>query len=276
MDAKSFLEKSGIDPKPNLDQHFMFDKVMIRKIAALAKLGKKDVVFEIGAGIGTLTRELAKKSKTVVAVEIDRKFEDAATRMTRGLKNIEFVWGDALKEIERRNFDVLVSNTPYAICEALIHKLVHKKFRTAVLSVPKGFSEILLAEKGSKHYSKLSILSGAFFHVELKYAIPQDAFYPAPKTKSVVIKLTPLQDDDYKKSPAMYFARQIFLQKKKKLKNALREAIISAAKIKGKTVTKRQAKAIVKKLGQIAEKEFQDLSLSEMQKIIDTVEKAVF
>jgi 16S rRNA (adenine1518-N6/adenine1519-N6)-dimethyltransferase len=269
------LENHGIELKPELDQHFMLDDVMIEKIIETAEIGKNDTVFEIGSGIGTLTKEIAKKSKKVIAVEFDKRFEPVAYEITKDLKNIEFVWGNALKEIEHRDFDVLISNTPYSICEALMQRLIYKKFRSAVLSVPKKFSEILFAKKGDKRYSKLSLIVNAFFKIELKYSIPKDAFYPIPKMKSVIIKITPLNMGYYKKHKEKYILTQIFLHKKRKLKNAIREAIISFGELENRKITKRQAKGIVKNLGNIPER-FERLKLEDFESLIYKLKRSMF
>ena len=70
---KNLLKKYGARPSKGLGQNFLIDKAVIKKIIKEARLQFKDIVLEIGPGIGTLTQEIAKKAKLVIAVEKDSK-----------------------------------------------------------------------------------------------------------------------------------------------------------------------------------------------------------
>ena len=63
-------------PKENLGQHFLVDKHILEKEISVAELSKDDKVIEVGAGRGFLTEELVKKSKEVLAFEIDEELSD--------------------------------------------------------------------------------------------------------------------------------------------------------------------------------------------------------
>ncbi len=70
---KGVLKRYGLFPSKGLGQNFLIDKSVLKKIIKAANLTKKDVILEIGPGIGNLTRELAYKAKRVIAVEKDPK-----------------------------------------------------------------------------------------------------------------------------------------------------------------------------------------------------------
>ena len=69
--TKAIVEKYGFNFTKSLGQNFLVDGNILRKIVDGADIGSDDIVFEIGTGIGTLTSELARRAKKVVAIEID-------------------------------------------------------------------------------------------------------------------------------------------------------------------------------------------------------------
>jgi len=73
---KDLLRKHGIRPLKRLGQCFLIDGNMIAKIAGSARVGKEDVVVEIGAGLGVMTALIAREAGRVIALEIDRVMID--------------------------------------------------------------------------------------------------------------------------------------------------------------------------------------------------------
>lgn len=255
------LEKRGISPNVALDQHFMTDPALIRKIVSLAGIKPRDTVLEIGSGIGILTREIAKKAGKVIALEIDKKL----LRFMRCPGNVEPLAGNALKLISGLKFDRLVSNTPYSICEPLIQKLARLKFQRAVLTLPDGFIQRLQSD------SMLGIFAGSFFRMEEKLKVPRKAFCPPPKVESGVLVLSHKTKSEYKKAPEDYVMKKLFLQGDRKLRNALRDGLIDLHRdILGKEFTKRQAREIIESLKipeETLEKPVKDLNGEELQDI---------
>jgi 16S rRNA (adenine1518-N6/adenine1519-N6)-dimethyltransferase len=248
----SLLERHGISPNQLLDQNFMTDSSLIRKIISLADIRKGDSVLEIGAGIGTLTPHIAARAKRVIAVDIDRAFEPILRESCPG--NVEILTGNVLKLIGGLRFRKIISNTPYSICEPLLRKLARIDFDRAVLTLPGGFIKNLKTGK-----SKLSLFANAFFRLELKMRIPREAFYPEPGVESGVVLLSHKTESDYKREPCSYVLKKLFLQYDRKLKNALRESLIDLHRdILNKPLTKNQARGIIDSL-KITERELETL-----------------
>ena len=59
------LERIGLRPSRSLGQNFLIDPVYLIRIAEAGEITKGDVVLEIGAGLGNLTRELARLAEKV-------------------------------------------------------------------------------------------------------------------------------------------------------------------------------------------------------------------
>jgi 16S rRNA A1518/A1519 N6-dimethyltransferase RsmA/KsgA/DIM1 with predicted DNA glycosylase/AP lyase activity len=260
------MRKGELFQDPELDQVFMTDGKMLERIVSFAEIGKTETVLEIGAGPGNLTEALAKKSKKVITIEIDERMKPGLEERFRKTKNVEIVWGNALDVLEKGiRFDKIVANPPYAICEPLIRSLFGRKFMAAVMTMPWRFVERLTANPEEDFYSKISLFAQAFFRIETMLKVDRNAWTPRPDTMSFAVRLTPRQPKDWKEN----VLREMALQDDKKLKNALREALM-----KSKVRTKRVARKTLEDTGlpkKLLEKKISEASLGEIQKVMDAL-----
>ena len=267
------LEKYGIAPNPDADQHFMIDEKMLKKVFSAAKLKKGEVVLEIGAGVGNLTKLLAKKAQKVYAIEKDTALSGALKEELAEFKNVEIIIGDALK-VFIPPYDKLVSNLPYQICEALLQKLTTTKFKLAVVCIPEKFAGRLLAKKTDKNYSLLTIKAQAFFDIKLIADVPRASFMPVPRVDSKIVSLAP------RKKPGFpgFFLQEFLREDDKITKNAIREALIFASEnsVTKNKLTKRSAKELVEKMKiapEILDKRVFSLNENEISSVIEEIGK---
>jgi len=257
------------------DQHFMEDKKIIERIVSLGSLEPGDSVLEIGPGTGVLTKRILSRGVKVTAVESDRRFKRILDKEFGKERNLEIIFGNALNVIGRIRFNKIISNIPYSICEPLINRLTRTTFDRAVLSVPEGFASILLAKPGEGNHSKLSLRSQSFFRVEIRFKIPRNAFRPEPRTESVAVVIKPFSRKDYENYPEKFVLKEIFLQGKKKLGNALMEGIINLNKdILGKDFTKNQAREKIERMNigkGILEKKVEETGIGDLGMILGRV-----
>ena len=96
-------------------QHFLIDKNIIEKEINEATLAKSDIVLEIGPGKGALTRELAKKAKQVIAIEIDKQLYNVLLKDIPD--NVTLICDDVMKVDFSLfpSFTKVVANLPYQI-----------------------------------------------------------------------------------------------------------------------------------------------------------------
>ncbi|MDK2807207.1 MAG: rRNA (adenine1518-N6/adenine1519-N6)-dimethyltransferase, partial [Thermoanaerobacterium sp.] len=126
------MKVKGFNTKKKLGQNFIFDENILSKIADLADIKKDDNVIEIGAGLGTLTRKIAERAKSVVAYEIDDEAVDILRDNLREYKNLIILNNDImkadLKGVVDKYFDgnecKVVANLPYYITSPIIMKLL--------------------------------------------------------------------------------------------------------------------------------------------------------
>jgi len=67
QNPRQLLKYYGIKPSKRLGQNFLVDKRVLEKIIEVASPSSKDLVLEVGPGLGMLTVELARRVKKVIA-----------------------------------------------------------------------------------------------------------------------------------------------------------------------------------------------------------------
>ena len=222
--TKNILNQYGIKLNKNLGQNYLIDQNKRDQIINFGNINNDDVVLEIGSGIGTLTLELAKKAKKVIAIEQDKKICEILTNRlkTEKIDNVELICDDALK-VEFPKFNKIISNLPYQISSPITFKFLDYNFDIAILMYQKEFAERMNGKVGTKNYSRLSAMLYFKSDVEKLTDVSCESFIPKPKIDSSVIKLTPKENlishDDFK----IYskFTKALFQHRNKKIKNAL-------------------------------------------------------
>ncbi len=200
-------------------QHFLIDERVANRQIEYANLNENDVVLEIGAGNGILTKRIAKIAK-VIAIEIDRKFIEKLKK----IRNVEVIHGDALKiDFNELEFNKVISNLPYHISSPITFKLLQKKFDLGILMYQKEFAERLVAKPGSKEYSRLSVMVYYKADCEILEYVPKKAFYPVPKVDSCIVKIIPIgKRFDVNEKIFEKVVKILFSHRRKKIKNALK------------------------------------------------------
>lgn len=168
-----------------LAQHFLRDLSVAEFIVGLVPEGLD--VIEVGPGTGALTIPLARKSKTVYAIEIDKTLAERLRSLAP--PNVVVIIGDAL-EVQWPQADFFVSNVPYSITSPLLLKLIRHRL-PAVLTIQREVAERLVARPGTADYGRLTVAVQCFYDVEILRVLPPHAFDPPPKVYSAVVRLVP-------------------------------------------------------------------------------------
>lgn len=206
-----------------LGQHFLNSIHIAKKIVNFANV-KDEVVVEIGAGKGMLTRELSKHARIVYAIEIDPRY---ATKLEeKGFLNVEVINTNFLEfDLNKYNGSVVVGNIPYGITTKIIEKLIEARenFKRAVLTIQKEYGERLLAGPGLPQYSSITCYVNYYFTVVRGFSIQAKFFTPQPSVNSLVIGLIHKKPSFPLKDPRGFFEfiKGIFRYRRKTLKNAL-------------------------------------------------------
>ncbi len=238
--VRQIIDKYGFHIQKGLGQNFLIDGNVVNKIVETAEVRPDDVVLEIGAGIGTLTRALAEKAAKVIVIEVDRHLSPILEETLAGCDNVKVVFGNALNI----NFDELISdqtggrygptgspykivaNLPYYITTPLIMHSLENRFNVSlmVFMIQKEVAERMVALPGSKEYGALTLGVNYYCDPQLVIRVPQKVFLPQPEVESMVVRLrrretppVPVEDE------GIFFrvVRAAFGQRRKTLVNAL-------------------------------------------------------
>ena len=222
--TKDILNENGIKLNRNLGQNYLIDRNKRDQIIDFGDISKDDVILEIGTGIGTLTIELAKRAKRVIAIEQDSKISEILAKRlkTEKIDNVELINDDALN-VDFPPFNKIISNLPYQISSPITFKFLDYDFDLAILMYQKEFAQRMNGEVGSKNYSRLSAMLYFKCDVEILSDVSCESFIPKPQIDSSVVKLTPkenkIPDDEFRTYSK--FTRALFQHRNKKIKNAL-------------------------------------------------------
>ena len=222
--TKNILNQHGITLNKNLGQNYLIDKNKRNQIVNFGEIDEDDIILEIGPGIGTLTIELAKKAKKVIAIEQDGNICKILTERLKNEKidNVELINDDALKT-DFPKFNKIISNLPYQISSPITFKFLDYDFDLAILMYQKEFADRMNGEVGSKNYSRLSAMLYFKCNVETLTNVSSESFIPKPKIDSTVVKLTPKENkiEDIDFETYSNFTKALFQHRNKKIRNAL-------------------------------------------------------
>lgn len=237
----AILRRHGLRPKKAWGQNFLGDDYHLSSIADAAHVGKGEAVVELGAGLGHLTRHLARAGAHVVAVERDRDLVPILRAEMEGL-DVDVREANAatidLHEIAReagRKLTV-VGNLPYHLStEILFHVEAQRAdLARAVFLLQKEVTERIAAAPGGKSYGVLSVLLQLHADVDVPHHVPAGVFTPPPEVESAVVRLTFRDAPRADPGDEAFFRRLVkaaFAQRRKTLGNALKSARLVEAEV---------------------------------------------
>lgn len=184
-------------PKKSLGQNFLLNPTTIDKILKVAGVSSADQILEIGPGPGVMTRKLAEKALTVIAVEKDSRFVHLLREELKDLGNLKIIEADILslnlmQTLEGGKKWKVVANLPYNIStQALFHLLeMSTLFSHFYLMFQREVAQRIVAGPGGKDYGILSIFSQILSVNRIVLRLPPGAFTPPPKIDSALVEFT--------------------------------------------------------------------------------------
>jgi 16S rRNA (adenine1518-N6/adenine1519-N6)-dimethyltransferase len=177
-----------------LGQNFLVDPNILDVIERLAAVNPEDVVLEIGAGPGALSRRLAAAARHLHAVEVDRGLEPRLHRALHGHANVTVHLADAL-ELDLGALEpapnLIVANLPYRIAATAILRTIEELPCVVrwVVMVQREVGERFAASPGSPAYGTPSVLAQLATTVKVLRPVSRNVFRPAPNVDSVLLGL---------------------------------------------------------------------------------------
>ena len=245
---KSVLQRHGFTFSKALGQNFIINPGVCPRIAEEGGARKGVGVLEVGAGIGVLTAELAKRADKVVCVELDARLLPVLDETLGEFDNVKIINGDILKvdlhkilEEEFGDMPVVVcANLPYYITSPILTALLEAEcFESVTVMVQKEVAQRIAAAPGTADYSAFTVFCQYYAQPELLFDVPAHCFLPQPKVTSAVITLRvrkqrPWEMDD----PDTFFrvVRSSFAMRRKKLANGLASGFPELGKLGAEAV----------------------------------------
>jgi len=234
VSPRVLLAAHSLRAKKRFGQNFLTDSAMAEKIVERSGISRKDIVIEIGAGLGALTIPAARAAKKVYAIDIDRQIIDIlkvqifASNLSNVVimeKNILKLDIEGLAEKEGAEF-VVMGNLPYNISSQVLIQLIEARanVKRAILMFQKELARRITAQPCSKDYGRLTVMLQYCAAVEKLAELKAPHFFPKPKVDSEVLEIR------FQKTPkhsahdeAFLFSviKAAFGQRRKTLKNAL-------------------------------------------------------
>nr|MDT0657410.1 ErmE/ErmH/ErmO/ErmR family 23S rRNA (adenine(2058)-N(6))-methyltransferase [Micromonospora sp. DSM 115978] len=172
-----------------LGQNFLRDLRVIDEIVRAAQPGPDDLIIEVGAGRGSLTRPLARSCRALVAYEIDPDLAGRLTDEFRAHDSVRIRGGDFLATDPPREPFAVVGNIPYASTSRIVDWcLAAPELTTATL-----VTQLEYARKrcgGYGRWSLRTVQTWPRFEWRLAGRIPRERFRPAPRVDAGILRLS--------------------------------------------------------------------------------------
>lgn len=210
-------------------QNFLIDTSVIERI--VSRFSDEFTIVEIGPGQGALTEGLLNTGAQVIALELDRDLIPLLQKKFAHFSNLHLKQADALNfEFGQLTEDAplrLAGNLPYNVATPLIFNLLEH----LPLIVDMHFmlqwevAARLTAKAGDNHYGQLSVVMQNLCTTELLIEVPPQAFNPAPKVNSAVIRIQPRATPivpGHLHDTFVALVKAAFAQRRKTLRNNLK------------------------------------------------------
>lgn len=183
--------------KHALGQNFITDTNLLAAIVSDSGASSESEVLEIGAGAGTLTRQIARACKKVVSYEVDKDLTTILTKLESEMGNLKVVFNDVMKvpleEIEAQfeNNYHLIANLPYYITTPILFKFLEsKKIKSICVMVQKEVAERMVAKSDTKDYGTITPIIDYYGDAKITRIVSRNMFTPAPNVDSAIVTIT--------------------------------------------------------------------------------------
>ncbi len=207
---KDILGRHGFHFSKALGQNFIVNPSVCPRMAEESGIDETCGVIEIGAGIGVLTAELAKRAKKVVCVELDTRLLPILAETLADFDNIEIINQDVLKtdlaaliEEKFKGMPVYVcANLPYYITSPVIMTLLESRLPIEAITVmvQREAAQRLCAPVGSRLSGAVTVAVDYYAEAKKLFDVSAGSFMPAPKVDSAVIRM------DIRKEPHIHIS----------------------------------------------------------------------
>lgn len=231
---KGLLSRNGFSFSKSLGQNFLINPSVCPRMADDSGACDDVGVIEIGAGIGVLTAELAKRANKVVSIEIDSRLLPVLSETLAEFDNVEVINADVMKldlhALIAEKFAgmkvIVCANLPYYITSPIIMLLLESKLpiESITVMVQSEAADRLCANVGSRQAGAVTIAVDYYAQAHTLFDVSRESFMPSPKVDSKVIQLNVRKKPAIDVSNETKFFKMVksaFAQRRKTALNAI-------------------------------------------------------
>ncbi len=231
---RDLLQQLGIDPRKSLGQNFCVDKRLSESVVEALQTQPDDTIWEIGPGLGALTRRLAKQGNPLWCFEMDERLRPHLHETLAPFSQTHVIWGDFLEvdhtpAVPTSGTLIICGNLPYSSGTAMVRRLLEAppaRFRRGVFLLQREVTRKACARPGSDDYSFLSVAVGLYAHSRVGATFSPASFFPNPQVWSSLLLLEPLPlttEERQRRQRALSLASTAFEQRRKMTVNLLKK-----------------------------------------------------
>ncbi len=191
-EINDLLQASGHRLSKDFGQHFLTEETFLASMTKAAKLERSDLVVEIGAGIGVLTKHLLTVVDRVISIEVDTRWVPLLEQYVGSEPlhdgRLTLIRADALKTPFPTEPYKIVANIPYQITSPLMRHAFSQP------TTPTSITILIQKEVADKMCGKedrgmLTIMTELFGTATFVRNVPPGAFLPPPAVDSAIIHI---------------------------------------------------------------------------------------
>ena len=206
LGKKMSKKTQGHYAKKRFGQNFLQDQAVIDQIVYAIHPQENDNIIEIGPGLGAMTKPILTAIKQMTVIELDRDVIPKLQKNCANLGELNIVEADVLTvdfsalSLKRAGLEArpyrIIGNLPYNISTPLLFYLMQYRdqIKDMHFMLQKEVVDRMAAEPNTKTYGRLSVMMQFFCEVEPLFIVPPEAFLPAPKVDSMIVRLKPRQN----------------------------------------------------------------------------------
>ncbi len=267
------MEKHGFNFSKALGQNFLINPTVCPRMAEMCGADENTGVIEVGAGVGVLTAELAKRAKKVVCIELDTRLLPVLDETLAEFDNIEIINADVmktdLKALIEEKFQgmkvVVCANLPYYITSPVITLLLESNLpiEAVTVMIQREAADRLCTPVGSRDSGAITVCTNYYSVPETLFHVSRGSFMPAPNVDSTVIRLNIRKEPAVSVSDEKKFFKMVkaaFAQRRKTAVNSIasgmslpKDKVAEAITAAGLDVNVRAEKLSMQELADICE-----------------------
>lgn len=277
--VRDLLNRHGFSFSKGLGQNFLINPSVCPKIAEMGNASQDFGIIEIGTGIGTLTAELAKRAKKVVAIEIDSRLMPVLDETLAEFDNIKIINQDFMKsdlnQIISEEFSgmkvAVCANLPYYITSPVIMKLLESRLpiESITVMVQKEAGQRLCAEVGTRESGAITVAVNYYGKAVSLFDVSRGSFMPSPNVDSCVIRIDVNKNCSLEKDAEDFFFKIVkcgFAQRRKTIAKSISSQM---------NIEKSEIQSILKNMSLSETARIEQLDMNELIKLSEKLRNSI-